>query len=461
MTLQNQAYHTGKTLLHVFEQMKKYYVNKEGRKSSVKLAGIEVFESHGYKGAAYHIDTHPGALPAGIAIADLVSDRMVHQLRTSLGYPVVVKNTDGLTYIVQFSGPSKTVLPRNVSFSIRDMPAHMEYPVPIGVTKDGPLWMSLRDFEHVLVAGMTGWGKSTFLHTWIATLVTQNTPDRLTLYLIDPKGTEFVFWQNAPHLGHPVVKSEGVDEIIAEIEREIHYRHELLASHLAQDIAAYNRTARERLPQIVLIMDEVVVVAQGHKEALNRLQALMTLCRAAGVTIILATAEPRGDVLDLKVSNQTGTKAVFRLENAGHAKAIRIPQAEHIKHKGRLWFKHPEKGLVEAQGYFIPERGLKCIGRGLGDIAPALSREERIVGRILTDEFDGYWNHATMYKRTGTKTNPSKDFEGKGVSDKDLRAMRETWIRKGYLEVMLGEDGRRHTKATDRLCKLLGVDKKK
>jgi S-DNA-T family DNA segregation ATPase FtsK/SpoIIIE len=53
---------------------------------------------------------------------------------------------------------------------------------------------------HLLVAGSSGSGKSVFLGALIVSMIYKYSPEELRLILIDPKQTEFVLYDNLPHL---------------------------------------------------------------------------------------------------------------------------------------------------------------------------------------------------------------------------------------------------------------------
>ena len=63
---------------------------------------------------------------------------------------------------------------------------------------------------HMLIAGRTGSGKSVFVQSIIMSVLYHFTPDKCKLMIIDPKGVDFGFWDDIPHLITPVVKLSAV-----------------------------------------------------------------------------------------------------------------------------------------------------------------------------------------------------------------------------------------------------------
>src|SRR6266571_1852696 len=61
------------------------------------------------------------------------------------------------------------------------------------------------DFPDLLIAGVTGSGKSVCINTIITSLIYTHPPEKLKLLMIDPKMVELSMYAALPHLGLPVV----------------------------------------------------------------------------------------------------------------------------------------------------------------------------------------------------------------------------------------------------------------
>ncbi|HID62642.1 MAG TPA: DUF87 domain-containing protein, partial [Anaerolineae bacterium] len=84
-------------------------------------------------------------------------------------------------------------------------------PFLVGKTPSGEtVKADLSTLPHLLVAGSTGSGKTIFLYTLITSLLHQFGPDALSLLLVDPKQTDFVYFEGLPHLpdGQVIIEAE-------------------------------------------------------------------------------------------------------------------------------------------------------------------------------------------------------------------------------------------------------------
>jgi S-DNA-T family DNA segregation ATPase FtsK/SpoIIIE len=116
--------------------------------------------------------------------------------------------------------------------------------------------------QHLLVAGKTGSGKSTFLHAFITNAALHYSPDQVEFYLIDfKKGVEFKTYatHRLPHARVIAIESErefGLS-VLERLDAELVRRGEMFRVAGVQDLPSF-RAARpgERMPRVVLVVDE-------------------------------------------------------------------------------------------------------------------------------------------------------------------------------------------------------------
>src|SRR4029077_4170452 len=140
-----------------------------------------------------------------------------------------------------------------------------ELVVPIGragARRLQPVRLGRGTSQHLLVAGKTGSGKSTFLHALVTNAALHYSPDQVEFYLIDfKKGVEFKTYasHHLPHARVIAIESErefGLS-VLDRLDGELRRRGELFRTAGVQDLAGY-REARpgEVMPRSLLVVDE-------------------------------------------------------------------------------------------------------------------------------------------------------------------------------------------------------------
>lgn len=175
------------------------------------------------------------------------------------------------------------------------------FPLLLGVTEEGTkFWMDMKDNPHLLIAGTTGSGKSTILHSLIANVLILNAvrSRNVFLYLADPKRVEFTAYKNG-ELGDIVqrlvssyVEVLDMFEHLKQIMEERYEEMEEIGLKSVED-------SPNHFPLLLCIVDEVADLLAQDKG--GQLQSLFTQLaqkgRAAGIFITLATQRPSTDVI--------------------------------------------------------------------------------------------------------------------------------------------------------------------
>jgi len=259
--------------------------------------------------------------------------------------------------------PSKTTDP--VSFrSIVDCDAvrNAKGKLCVGLGKDisgNVIVADLSKMPHLLVAGSTGSGKSVCINTIIASLLFRATPEEVKLILVDPKVVELTNYNGIPHLLTPVVTgakqaASALHWAVVEMER----RYTLFARAQVRKIDDYNVNAEEKLPFIVIIIDELsdlmMVAAVDVEDAILR---LAQKARAAGIHLILATQRPSVDVLTGTIKANIPSRIAFAVSSQIDSRTILDASgAEKLLGKGdMLYFPTGANKPLRVQGAFIAD----------------------------------------------------------------------------------------------------------
>lgn len=249
----------------------------------------------------------------------------------------------------------------------------------LGKGIDGePFASSLARMPHLLIAGATGTGKSVGLNCLICSWLMSCHPDDLKLLLIDPKKLELSYYQDIPHLIHPVVTDpDKVPAVLQWALKEMDRRYDLLSAAGAKNVQGYNRkvlngelnvqddgTPHEKLPYIVIIVDELaelmMVAAKDIEVAIAR---LAQMARASGIHMILATQRPSVDVITGLIKANFPARLSFQVSSKADSRTILDTNgAEHLLGRGDLLFLPPGTAkLKRLHGAFISENEIRAI----------------------------------------------------------------------------------------------------
>jgi len=173
-------------------------------------------------------------------------------------------------------------------------------PIALGEDTGGnPVATDLVGLPHMLIAGATGSGKSVCINSIVASLLFTKPPDQLRVLMVDPKRVELTPFNGIPHLIAPVIVDvEKVNPALRAMMREMFLRYKLMEDIGTRNIAGYNAKSKEKMPYLVLIVDELAdLMMVGGFEIEQNLVRLAQLGRATGIHLVLATQRPSVNVV--------------------------------------------------------------------------------------------------------------------------------------------------------------------
>jgi S-DNA-T family DNA segregation ATPase FtsK/SpoIIIE len=226
-------------------------------------------------------------------------------------------------------------------------------PLTIGLGKDvvgQPVCTNLADMPHLLIAGATGAGKSVGLNDIICSILFKSSPEDVRLLMVDPKRIELSAYEDIPHLLHPVVvdpkmASRALQWAVLEMER----RYGLMEEKRVKNITTYNQSSDEKLPLIVIIIDELAdLMMVASKDVEASVARLAQMARAAGMHLILATQRPSVDVLTGLIKANFPTRMSFKVSSKIDSRTILDTSgAEHLLGKGDMLFVPPGASVMQ------------------------------------------------------------------------------------------------------------------
>ena len=235
-------------------------------------------------------------------------------------------------------------------------------PLAMALGKDisgKPVIGDIGKMPHLLIAGSTGSGKSVCVNTLISSILYKAKPDEVKLLLIDPKVVELANYNGIPHLLIPVVTdpkkaANALNWAVVEMNK----RYKLFAEAGVKDISSYNEKAEEKLPKIVIIIDELAdLMMASANDVEDYICRLAQMARAAGMHLIVATQRPSVDVITGVIKANIPSRIAFAVSSQTDSRTILdMGGAEKLLGKGDMLF-YPlgASKPVRLQGAFISE----------------------------------------------------------------------------------------------------------
>ena len=213
---------------------------------------------------------------------------------------------------------------------------------------------------HTIVGGASRWGKSSFLNTFITSIIKTYTKNEVCFIGCDYKKSDVYYFRNYDNfIGMSTNKNEFMQQM-KWLEAKMNERADILDKANCRNVINYNKKHDKKMSYIIFVIDELIQVV-NDKECKDKLHTVMSKCASYGIYFLLATQDCTKETVGRCKMNCSQIVGFHTFDQTDSDTLIgKGHNLQDINVKGRCKIKNSE-GIIETQIMYIDEDEIEIL----------------------------------------------------------------------------------------------------